>query len=76
MKGKELELSEVQGMCPGYLKTDVMSGWRFDMRTHLAGDIRENQHEEDRMRDIRVGKRGQRQQVKNNLGQVEEDSTI
>ena len=35
-----------------------MSRWRFDMRTHLAFDIRENQHEEDRMRDIHVGKRG------------------
>ena len=33
-----------------------------------GGDIRENQHEEDRMRDIHVGtKEDQRQQVKNNL---------
>ena len=34
-----------------------------------GGDIRENQHEEDRIRDIHVGKKKkeQRQQVKNNL---------
>ena len=33
-----------------------------------GGDIRENQHEEDRMRDIHtLAKEDQRQQVKNNL---------
>ena len=33
-----------------------------------GGDIRETQHDENRMRNIHVGKRGsQRQQVKNNL---------
>ena len=33
-----------------------------------GGDIRGNQHEEDRMRDIHVGKKeDQRRQVKNNL---------
>ena len=32
-----------------------------------GGDIIESQHEENRMRDIHVGKRDQRQQVKNNL---------
>ena len=34
---KELELSEVQGMCPWNLGTEMMSRWRFDRRTHLAG---------------------------------------
>ena len=32
-----------------------------------GGDIRENQHEEDRMIDIQIGKGDQKQQVKNNL---------
>ena len=35
-KEKELELSEVQGMCLWNPGTKVMSRWRFDMRTHLA----------------------------------------
>ena len=37
-----------------------------------GGDIRENQHQEDRLRDIDVAKGDQRQQVKNNrkLGTV------
>ena len=51
---------EVQTMRLRYPGTEMMSRWRFDMRTHL-GDIREKQHEEDRMRDT------QRQQLKNNL---------
>ena len=50
-KGKELESREVQGMCLWHLKTEMMSRWRF-----TGGDIRENQHEEDRMRDIHNGK--------------------
>ena len=33
---KELELSEVQGMCPRNLGTEMMSRWRFDKRTHLV----------------------------------------
>ena len=45
-------------MCLWNPGTELMSRWRFDMRTHLAVNIRENQHEEDRMRDIHVGKRG------------------
>ena len=40
------------------LGTAMMSRWRFDMRTHLAVTCTVNQHEEDRMRDIHVGKRG------------------
>ena len=36
----------------------MMSRWRFDMRTHLAVTSEKTQHEEDRMRDIHVGKRG------------------
>ena len=40
------------------LGTERMSRWRFDMRTHLAVTLQETQHEEDRMRDIHVGKRG------------------
>ena len=45
-------------MCIGYLKTEMMSRWRFDMRTHLAVTSEKTQHKEDRMRDIHVGKRG------------------
>ena len=37
---------------------EVMSRWRFDMRTHLAVTSQKTQHEEDRMRDVHVGKRG------------------
>ena len=33
---EELELSEVQGMCLGNLGINMLSRWRFDMRTHLA----------------------------------------
>ena len=36
----------------------MISRWRFDMRTHLALTSEKTQHEEDRMRDIHVGKRG------------------
>ena len=45
------------GDVPGYLKTDdeQMAVRHADAS---GGDIRENQHEEDRMRDIQVGKRG------------------
>ena len=38
--------------------TEMMSRWRFDMRTHLVVTPEKTQHEEDRMRDIRSGKRG------------------
>ena len=31
-KGNDLESREVQGMCLWYLKTEMMSRWRFDMR--------------------------------------------
>ena len=44
-------------MCLGNPGTE-MSMWRFDMRTHLAVTSEKTQHEEDRMRDIHVGKRG------------------
>ena len=36
----------------------MMSRWRFDMRTHLAVTSWKTQHEEDRIRDIHIGKRG------------------
>ena len=36
---------------------EMMSRWRFDMRTHLAVTSRKTQHDENRMRDIHVGKR-------------------
>ena len=45
-------------MCLWNLGTEMMSRWRFDMRTHLAVTSEKTQHEEDRMRDIHVGKRG------------------
>ena len=56
-RGKELESREVQGMCVWYLKTEMMSRWWFDRRTHLAVTSEKNQHK-GRMRDIHVGKRG------------------
>ena len=52
------KLSEVQGMCLWNPGTEMMCRWRFDMRTHLAVTSEKTQHEEDRMRDIHVGKRG------------------
>ena len=42
-------------MCPGYLKTEIMSRWRFDRRAHLAVTSEKTQHDEERMRDIHVG---------------------
>ena len=45
-------------MCLGYLKTEMMSRWRFDSRTHLAVTSEKTQLEKDRMKDIHVGKRG------------------
>ena len=57
-RGEELELSEVQGMCLWNRGTEMMSRWRFDMRTHLAVTSEKTQHDETRMRDIQVGKRG------------------
>ena len=35
-RGKELEWSEVQGMCQWNPGIELMSRWRFDMPTHLA----------------------------------------
>ena len=66
-RAKELVQSEVQGMCLWNPGIELMSRWRFDMRTHLAVTSGKTQHEEDRMRDIQIGKEDQRQQVKNNL---------
>ena len=57
-RGNDLESREVQGMCLWYLKTEMVSRWRFDMRTHLAVTSEKTQHEEDRVRDIHFGKRG------------------
>ena len=56
-RGQELELSEVQGMCLWNQGTDDE---QVAVRHADAsgGDIKENQHEEDRMRDIHIGKRG------------------
>ena len=68
--------SEVQGTCLGYLKTKMMSRWRFDRRTHLAVTSEKTQHEEDRMRDIHVGKKRIRGSRWRTTWQVEEYSTI
>ena len=35
-KRKELELNQLQGMCLWNPGTEMMRGWRFDIRTHLA----------------------------------------
>ena len=64
---RELELSEVQGKCPWNPGMELMSSWRFDMWTHLAVTSEKTQHEEDRMRDIHVGKRGPEAAGENNL---------
>ena len=40
------------------LGTAMVSRWRFDMRTYLAVTSEKTQHDENRMRDIHVGKRG------------------
>ena len=45
-------------MCLWNPGTEMMSRWRFDMPDASGGDSTENQHEEDRMRDIHIGKRG------------------
>ena len=45
-------------MCLWNPGTEMMSRWRFEMLTHLAVTSEKTQHEEDRLRDIRVGKRG------------------
>ena len=57
-RGKELELSEVQGnvpMEPGNKNDEQVAVRHADAS---GGDIRETQQEVDRMRDIHVGKRG------------------
>ena len=54
-------------MCLWNLVVELMSRWRFDMRTH---DIRENQHDENRMRDIHVGKRGPEAAGEEQLGKL------
>ena len=45
-------------MCLWNPGTEMMSRWRFDMRTHLEVTSEKTQHEEDRMRDIHVARRG------------------
>ena len=57
-RGKELELSEVQGMCLWNPGTEMIIRWRFDMRTHLAVTSGKTQHEENGVWDIHVGRRG------------------
>ena len=53
-RGKELESREVQGKL-GNRDDEQMAGRRADAS---GGDITENLHDENRMRDIHVGKRG------------------
>ena len=48
----------VQEMCLRNPGIQMMSRWRFDMRDAPGGYIIENQHEEKRVRGIRVNKRG------------------
>ena len=59
-RGTSSSRGEVQGMCLWNLGMELMSGWRFDTGDASDGYIIENQHEEKRMRDIQVGKRGSR----------------
>ena len=60
-RGKELDLSEVQGMCLWIPGTERMSRWRFDMRTHLAVTGWETST---------LTREDQRQPVKNKLGKL------
>ena len=61
-RGKELESREVQGMYPW--NDEQMAGRRADAS---GGDITENLHDENRMRDIHVGKRGSSEEQPDNL---------
>ena len=72
-KREELELSEAQGMCPWNPGIKMMSRWRFDIRTHLAGYIIENQDDKKRKRDIHIGQKGPEAAGEEQVG---EDSTI
>ena len=45
-------------MCPGHLKTEMIEQTAVRQADASGDDTRQNQHEEDRMRDIHVGKRG------------------
>ena len=56
-RGKELELSELQGMCLSNPGINMMSRWPVRHADASGGYISENQHE---------AKEDQRQQVKNN----------
>ena len=56
-RGKELELSEVQEMCLWNPGTEMMSRWAVRHADASGSYIIENQHEEDRMRDIHINKR-------------------
>ena len=56
MRGKELELSNVQEMCPWNNRSAEQVAVRHADAS--GSDITENQHEENRMRDIQVGNTG------------------
>ena len=66
---KKLELSEVQGMCLWNTGMEMMSRWRFDMRTHLAVTSEQTSTKRIEFETSTLAKEDQRQQVKNNLEQ-------
>ena len=57
-RGKELESKEVREMCLWNLKNRDDEQVVVRHADASGGDVTENQHEEDRMRDIHIGKRG------------------
>ena len=66
-RGKELELIEVEGVCLVDLKTEIMSRWRFDRRTHLAVASEKTSTKRTGWETSTLTKEDQWQQVKNNL---------
>ena len=57
-KREKKRVAQGAGDVPMESGTEVMSRWRSDMRTHLSVTSEKTQHEEDRVRDIQIGKRG------------------
>ena len=73
---KRARVERGAGMCLGYLKNRDDEQMAVRQADASGGDIRENQLEEDRMRDIHVGKRGSEAAVEEQPDKFEENSAI
>ena len=73
---KRARVERGAGMCLEYLKNRDDEQMAVRQADASGGDIRENQHEEDRMRYIHVGKRGSEAAGEEQPDKFEEDSTI